>query len=281
MKLEFDIHKFESEHRSTIKMTLYYFCVLFSVKSMILGYLGTYFSDDFYQHVRSREVIDTSGKTGEDVKSSKWYFFEGIIVVFLCFVMKLSYDYDFYSFEFVYRSFRIIPTHWLFVYVMLSMVWQIREKKLRQLCQFDVKKAFFICLPLVVVNVFAFFASHKVFVEVYGLLYEIWSALFTAACLEELFFRGYLYELLKKTTNNKMAAVLSSLVFVIWHTSLVRMLFSGFGVDVMQNLITIWGLGIIETIIYERTNSLITCILFHAVNNGIIMYTILFIRCVF
>lgn len=272
MKLKFDIQRYEKDYRNSIKRILYYFCVLFSGSGMIFCYLGAFFSDGFYPKAESREVIDKSGQISGDNDSSKWYFVESAIVILLCFLMKFSYDYDFLSFEIIYGNYYVLPTHWLFVYVILTVVWHFREKSFRKLYSFDMKKTFFICLPVIVTNIFAFLASRKIYLETYEILYEIWSALFIAACVEEVFFRGYLYELFKKIASNKVAVVLSSLIFMMWHTSLIRMLFGNFNVDVLQNLITILGLGIIETVIYERTNSLITCILFHAINNGIIMY---------
>lgn len=281
MKLKFDIQRYEKEHRNSIKMILYYFCVLFSGSGMIFSYLGAFFSDGFYLKAESREVIDKSGQISGDNYSSKWYFVESAIVILLCFLMKYSYDYDFLSFEIIYENYNVLPTHWLFVYVILAALWRLREKSLRKLYSFDMKKTFFICLPIIVTNIFAFLVSRKIYLETYEILYEIWSALFISACVEEVFFRGYLYELFKKITSNKVAAVLSSLIFMMWHTSLIRMLFDNFNVDVLQNLITIFGLGIIETVIYERTNSLITCILFHAINNGIIMYIIFIMSCIF
>ena len=270
MKLKFDIEKYKSG--SIVKMILYYFCVLFSWSETMFCYLGAFFSDVFYKKAVPCERSDESRRVRGRGYSSKWHCAEAATAILLCFLMKFSYDYDVLSYEIICGQYYVLPTHWLVVYIIMAVVWRFREKNVKKLYSFDIKMAFFICLPVIMRNIFAFLDLRKVYSNVGDVFYEIWSAFFLAALVEEFFFRGYIYELIKKATSVKTAAIISSLIFMLWHTALTRMVFYDFQIDATKNLITVFLLGIIETIIYERTDSLITCVIFHAINNGIIIH---------
>lgn len=72
---------------------------------------------------------------------------------------------------------------------------------------------------------------------------------------EEVFFRGFVYNALKRRINVPVAIVLSGLVFALAHFNPLA-------------LIPIWLMGILLAFTYERTRSLWVTILMHAINNG-------------
>ena len=72
---------------------------------------------------------------------------------------------------------------------------------------------------------------------------------------EEVFFRGFVYNALKKRINVPVAIVLSGLLFALAHFNPLA-------------LIPIWLMGVLLAFIYERTRSLWVTILMHAINNG-------------
>jgi membrane protease YdiL (CAAX protease family) len=79
--------------------------------------------------------------------------------------------------------------------------------------------------------------------------------------VEELLFRGVLYQALRRRMPVGSAILISALIFSAMHLSLV--LFIPFTL-----------MGIILAAVYERSGSLIPTILLHACNNGIILLVI-------
>jgi membrane protease YdiL (CAAX protease family) len=84
---------------------------------------------------------------------------------------------------------------------------------------------------------------------------------FLTPLVEELLFRGVLYQALRRRMPVGSAILISALIFSAMHLSLV--LFIPFTL-----------MGIILAAVYERSGSLIPTILLHACNNGIILLVI-------
>jgi len=104
-------------------------------------------------------------------------------------------------------------------------------------------------------------------------IHMIVQAFFVAALAEELFFRGYLYNLLKKTCRICVAQHISAFIFTFSHFNLLfRALNEGLVFRVFSNYIAIYFLGWTMAYIYERKKSLIPCILFHACIDSAIKY---------
>jgi uncharacterized protein len=78
---------------------------------------------------------------------------------------------------------------------------------------------------------------------------------FIAPIVEELFFRGYVHQVLKKYTNTVLASTGSAFIFTLFHFE-------------FQVFIPIFILGLVLSWMYEKTNSLWTPISFHILNNG-------------
>lgn len=82
---------------------------------------------------------------------------------------------------------------------------------------------------------------------------------FTVVCapfFEELFFRGFLYNALRRRLGFGAAAVLSAALFSVIH-------------QVNANLLPLFVLGLLFAWLYERTGRLVAPMAFHAVFNGI------------
>ena len=88
-------------------------------------------------------------------------------------------------------------------------------------------------------------ASVIIYVVLLGLL---------APVVEELIFRGFIYSSLRRYVTPLPAVLLSALLFAIMHPS---------GTAVVQ----IVGIGIVLAVLYERTRSVVPCIVCHALNN--------------
>lgn len=92
--------------------------------------------------------------------------------------------------------------------------------------------------------------------------------MFCVGFLEELIFRGFLFNTLKKD-NLKIAILVSSLTFGIGH---IVNLFNGSQIDLLSNILQViyaTSAGFMFVMIYQKTDSLIICILTHAIFNGL------------
>ena len=242
------------KYTKSIKIILYYFSILFSLSNSFLCYLGTYVSDAFY--VKQQTVEKRSNAT-------KRNYIELIVGICVCFILNASYEFNWFSYEFIYKDYWIIPTHWLFVYSALALYWRRKNhvsSKIHLLTQ--LKYLLFVCLPIIARNLFILFFSTSTSDKVIDSVYEIWSCIFVAAFVEELFFRGYLYELMKQVMNRKVAIATTSFTFVIWHTGLTKLVLVSLRVEAIENWLVVLFLGVITNIIYERTNSIFICIVY-------------------
>ncbi|MBT7484280.1 CPBP family intramembrane metalloprotease [Candidatus Peregrinibacteria bacterium] len=77
-----------------------------------------------------------------------------------------------------------------------------------------------------------------------------------APLVEELFFRGYIHQVLKKYTNVLGGSIGSALIFTLFHFE-------------FQVFIPIFILGLVLSWLFERTGSIWTPICFHMLNNGL------------
>lgn len=101
--------------------------------------------------------------------------------------------------------------------------------------------------------------------------WELWSSLFVAALCEELYFRSAVYPYATKVFGKIYGCVFSAALFALWHLGLVLPLLSHFSDILFVNLVNIFILGIITAMIYE-SYGLSCSILFHALNNGMVLY---------
>ncbi len=83
-----------------------------------------------------------------------------------------------------------------------------------------------------------------------------------APLFEELIFRGILFTTLRKKISFPIAMVASGLVFALAH-----------GYGVIAFLTVLWS-GFLWTWAYERTGSVIPGMLAHAINNGVVVYSL-------
>ena len=79
--------------------------------------------------------------------------------------------------------------------------------------------------------------------------------------VEELVFRGVIYQALRRTMPVSSATVISAVIFAAMHLNIVL-------------FIPLTAMGIVLALVYERSNSLLPTILVHACNNGIILLII-------
>jgi len=90
--------------------------------------------------------------------------------------------------------------------------------------------------------------------------------------LEEIIFRGFLFNAMKKD-NLKAAIIVSSITFGIGH---IINLINGSGADLINNLLQVvyaTSAGFMFVMIYYKTNSLLPCIITHGVFNALSVFS--------
>ena len=132
-------------------------------------------------------------------------------------------------------------------------------------------KRFLYYLPLIIIASTAFWGGIK---PQYGfpdrLLYFI--SMCCVGFLEEVIFRGLLFRAIEKD-NLKTAVIVSSLTFGLGH---IVNLFNGSGRDPISSAVQIVFavlVGFVLVLIFLRGKSLIPCILFHAANNALKVFS--------
>ncbi len=132
-------------------------------------------------------------------------------------------------------------------------------------------KRFLYYLPLIIIASTAFWGGIKPqygFPD--GLLYFI--SMCCVGFLEEVIFRGLLFRAIEKD-NLKTAVIVSSLTFGLGH---IVNLFNGSGRDPISSAVQIVFavlVGFVLVMIFLRGKSLIPCILFHAANNALKVFS--------
>lgn len=95
-------------------------------------------------------------------------------------------------------------------------------------------------------------------------------ALFILVCLiapllEELIFRGFVYPGLRRGMTFMGAALASALLFALMHMN-------------VEALASIGLIGVVLAVLYERTRSVVPCIVCHALNNTLVFFLLLMTR---
>lgn len=85
-----------------------------------------------------------------------------------------------------------------------------------------------------------------------------------APFFEEIFFRGFIYPLIKKFLGFKSAMILSSVLFAMLHFSFLAFL-------------PITCIGLFLAYLYEKTGSLFSSIVFHSLNNLMAVLIVIFV----
>ena len=78
--------------------------------------------------------------------------------------------------------------------------------------------------------------------------------------VEEVFFRGLIYTRLKSGMPTVMAAIFSAVIFGVMHGEIIWMLYT-------------FAVGLMLVWVFEKTKSLLACIVVHVVNNGLSQLT--------
>jgi membrane protease YdiL (CAAX protease family) len=94
------------------------------------------------------------------------------------------------------------------------------------------------------------------------------KALYQPGFWEELYFRAFLYAAIRTRVGVAPAAALSALLFVVMHVEVVAWTLQG-GEHGAMILVGIFLLGVAMATKYERSRSILPCMLYHGVTVGL------------
>ncbi|MCL6590258.1 MAG: CPBP family intramembrane metalloprotease [Firmicutes bacterium] len=130
------------------------------------------------------------------------------------------------------------------------------------------------CLPLIFANITLYVRKFDLLSDQTMILCSAFQALIMAAFIEELFYRAFLYGVLRKIVSVPMAQVISGLTFSLSHLVLVHQFFDTYTIRPVLSLAALFLLGVFYAQVYERTKSIWPSIIYHAIMNGFILYMI-------
>ena len=173
----------------------------------------------------------------------------------------------------------IIKINKLFTFIIgiiISLILLLFLKKYNLLSTYGLKKSdihpkymlFYIpCFIMLILNLYLGVTLN--FSPLETILYIL--SMFLVGFLEELIFRGLLFNTMKKDSL-KVAIIVSSITFGIGH---IINLFNGSSNIILTILQIIYATsaGFMFVMIYYRSNSIIPCIIFHALFNGLSAFT--------
>lgn len=178
----------------------------------------------------------------------------------------------------------LLPTYAMLLIYLTPIVWFFTQRNNKSQTKKAVDKNLIKLTALIcVVFINHSLARLSVYINQYSnvtineCLHMIVQAFFVAAIAEELFFRGYIYSLLKESFSIRNAQIISSLIFTFSHFNLLLKALNHFDIHIVFNYIAIFSLGMVTTIIYENKKSLMPCIFLHGAIDGGFKYLIILV----
>jgi len=158
---------------------------------------------------------------------------------------------------------------WLFIifYIAPFVLRRWIDQKLTIFNELRMKKQDWLYLFLVVIPLTAssFFIAPRPLSFLMGV-----QAFYLPGLWEELFYRGLILYTLLQVIPPGRAIVLSAIIFVGNHTTLLIELHQEFTIHILMNLMAIGILGLILGYLYSKTRNLLLCILVHGSIDGLI-----------
>lgn len=200
--------------------------------------------------------------------------------VLLIFLIMFIFNYTDYNVSYSKDNFVIVPSFWLVVFFAIPLVYYFLKKKTKK-----PPKNLNICILIILLVLYKsaihILVNPQISIDTYGGIYGVISNLFQvvfwAAVMEELLFRFYLYDFGKDIFGIKGSAFISALLFMLFHFNVIEQCFF-LNLSGINNLIAIFFLGLFLAILSEYTNSIIVCIIFHAMVDGLIEYCYLLVK---
>lgn len=241
------------------------FGILFIISAIAITTLS---HDNIYDNIYEDR------KRTSDFVSFLAALFITITISFLAYFNKLDNGFD------IFGIFHVNSIT-VFFYILFPIGWFAFRDRLILKSFYKIDKKIFlhtliICLPIIITNV--------LIVLLYPsgepknvLIQNAFQFVFMAGVAEELFYRGFIYNQLKRLCHLNIAVLVSALIFSVIHFNVVGPIVISLNLNSIANLFAIFMLGVSCALIYEKTKSLIPVIVFHALIDGALKNILLLI----
>ncbi|WP_163192170.1 CPBP family intramembrane glutamic endopeptidase [Clostridium thermarum] len=197
-----------------------------------------------------------------------------ILMVGLAIIALFSYlgytnklDNGFYIFGKLHVPSYVILFHYIFPVLFYLLKDKETLNSFFKVSKSILKHTLFICLPIIVTNIFIVLI-YPVEQPRDVLIQNTFQFIFTAGLAEEMFYRGFVYNQMKKIISVKAAIFVSAILFAVLHFNVMGPIITSFNLGSLNNLFAIFMLGVACALIYEKAKSLIPVIVFHALVDG-------------
>lgn len=215
--------------------------------------------------------------------SKSTYKYVSMIAVFYVFGFLLNCSVSFFNFGLKIKEITLIPSYTLLYFIFVPLMYYLLNNKaqLKSLLFMNkhiLKITIMMCIPILIISAIEGTCQDTFGVSKSMVFQNMFQAMFTAALVEELFFRGFIYQLLKKVVSINCAQILSAIMFTLYHVTLLKQIFSIENLPIIMNLLSIFLLGVANAKICEKTKSLVPAIVFHALVDGAFKNLLILIR---
>lgn len=262
--------------KKIILIILFCFPLLYINAGLIL-YGVSVVSGCFLLFENTPKEIRTNKKPARDIA----VIFGSIILLFAETVLRFN---GFFKMPEWHNIQYYIPYYSVAFYFIVGIVFYrkyIREEKASEekTKKNIIKKSILVLLPVYISNITYSLIFPQRIVD--GNWLEISTVAFQTivmvAIMEELFFRGFLYNSIKVYLGVVRATVFSSVIFTLSHLNVLSTLLHNdntINIQCLQQLFVIFTLGVVNCIAFERSKRLLLPMLYHIVNNGLCYFTI-------
>lgn len=195
------------------------------------------------------------------------------------YIIRVYYNSIFFFGSIKFGNFEIVDSFVVIVEIILVIIYYIFINKINL---FVINKKVLMVVPLILLP-FIFRDSIQVFSDIFtnnsnysvvNCLNLAYRAFILAAVLEELFYRGMIYDELKKYTTVSKAQIIQAFLFMAAHSIAWLSFFKTKSILVMINLFMVFTLGVCNAKLREKTKSIIPSILLHGASNAGTYYLI-------
>ena len=226
------------------------------------------------------------GKDGEIVpvgtpaRSEKVYLITVIVLeVFFSYVFRFVFS-DLYGIGSIsFGDFNVIPTFifWIELALVLFFYLVINKEKVFGINAKALLFSVLILIPFVYSTALSVISikTHGESIELLTpveCLNSSYRAFVLAGLIEELFYRGLIYDGMKRFFNAKTAILLQAVFFSLIHSRQMVSLFETGDINIVINFICVFFLGVISARIRDYTKSFLPSIILHGCLNGGIYY---------
>lgn len=199
--------------------------------------------------------------------------------IFFSYLFRFLFQ-KYYSYgSFSVGEFNIIPTFifWVELGSVLVYYGLIRKERIHFVNKRSLLFSSLLLLPFIYSTVLSLLpyivkGTESIDLSFFDCINSFYRAFILAGFIEELFYRGLVYDGLRSRLPHTSAIIIQAAFFSLIHSRQMVSLFQTGDLNIVINLICVFLLGIVSAKIRDMTNSFLPSIIFHGCLNGGIYY---------